>query len=198
MQEEFFEELKIYASQKRVPIIRDKSALFLQEQIKELCPKEILEIGTAIGYSACLMLSCCESAKITTVELKETSYNKALENFKKAGIENQVETFNCDALEFLQSISTSEKKYDFIFLDGPKGQYYKYLPYCKNLLNQKGVIFADNIFLQGLTYSKEPIKHKHRAMVNNMRKFVDMIENDEDLQTNIYDIEDGIAIIKKK
>lgn len=195
---ELFENLKIYALENRVPIIRDQSALFLQEQIKLKNPQTILEIGTAIGYSACLMLDSCNNAKLMTIELKEKSYKKALETFSLAGVENQVEAINGDAMDVVKSLAKEERKFDFIFLDGPKGQYVRYLPYCKKMLTKGGIIFADNVYLHGLVSSKEPIKHKHRAMVNNMRKFLFEIQNDNDFETTIFDIEDGIAIIRKK
>ncbi len=198
MNKDFLQELKNYALEKRVPIIRDKSAFFLQEQIKLAKAKNILEIGTAVGYSTCLMLEANTDANITTIELKEASYKIALEVFVGMGVENQVEACNGDAIECLKVFAQEGRKFDFIFLDGPKGQYIKYLPYCKQMLESGGIIFADNVYLHGMVLQQEPIKHKHRAMVNNLRKFLYDITHDEELETTIYELEDGIAIIKKK
>ncbi len=198
MNKEFLQELKNYAIEKRVPIIRDKSAFFLQEQIKSSNAQYILEIGTAIGYSTCLIYDINPNAKVTTIELKEQSYNTALKTFKEMGISDKIEAINGDAMIILQDLSKQNRKFDFIFLDGPKGQYYRYLPFCKQMLSKGGIIFADNVYLHGMVLQQEPIKHKHRAMVNNLRKYLYQITHDEELETTIYDLEDGIAITKKR
>lgn len=198
MNKDFLQELKNYAIEKRVPIIRDKSALFLQEQIKASHAQTILEIGTAIGYSTCLLLEANPKAKVTTIELKEASYKIALQTFEGMGVQDRVEAKNGDAMILLQEFAKEGRKFDFIFLDGPKGQYYRYLPFCKDMLTKGGVIFADNVYLHGMVLQQDPIKHKHRAMVNNLRKYLYNITHDEELETTIYDLEDGIAITKKK
>ncbi len=174
------------------PFIREKTEELLINLLKENAPKSILEIGTFLGYSASLMAEVCPQSSITTLEKNETNFIDANKNLQ--GVSN-VEIINIDAMEFLQN--NSEKKYDFIFLDGPKGQYYKYLPYLKQMLNKQGVLFVDDILYYGLVSSEEKIVHKHRSLVNNLRKFIDLIKTDSDLETNIYDFDDGVAIIKK-
>ncbi len=191
-------QLQEYAHENYVPIIRDESARFLQEQIALLKPERILEIGTAIGYSSTLMAKASPNSKITTIEINEDSYKMALETFKNNNISSKVEAILADARKVLQNFVEDNRKFDFIFLDGPKGQYINYLPLCKQLLEKGGVLFADNVFLHGWVKSTETIKHKHRAMVMNLRKYLEAITNDNQLETVIYEIEDGIAVSKKK
>ncbi len=192
---ELLENLREFAVQNHVPIIRDKSCEFLLEQIRIKNPKNILEIGTAIGYSGCLMLKNC-NGHLTTIEINENSFNKAKQTFSQADMTERVNLINDDAINVLKTLSENQK-FDFIFLDGPKGQYVRYLPYLKQMLEKEGIIFADNVYLHGLVLKEGKIHHKHRAMVNNMRAFLKQIQSDQELETNIYDVEDGIAIIKK-
>lgn len=192
------ESLIVYAKEHGVPIIRGKSGQFLQQQIRESKPQNILEIGTAIGYSGCLMLEAYEKAHLTTIEIDQNSFNKASETFAEEGFENRVTQILGDAKEILSNLVQEGQKFDFIFLDGPKGQYVKYLPLCKSLLEKGGIIFADNVYLHGLVLSKEKIAHKHRTMVTNMRKFLATVQEDDDFEVAVHAIEDGIAVIKLK
>ena len=97
----------------------------------------------------------------------------------------------------LSDLVQSSQKFDLIFLDGPKGQYIKYLPFLKQLLNEGGVIFADNVGLLGLVANQEKVNHKNRTMVRNMQSFLNEIQTDSDFNSNIYDIDDGYAVIQK-
>ena len=195
---QIFDELKNYAKANKVPIIRDESADFLLEIARKSNAKNILEIGTAIGYSGTLLLNACPNANLTTIEINEQSYKKAIKTFEEAGISEKVKAILGDAKDVLIQLIEEKKQFDFIFMDGPKGQYVNYLSDCKKLLKHGGVIFADNVFLHGLVNSNQPIKHKHRAMVTKMRKFLEVIQNDAELEVTIFNIEDGIAVLKKK
>lgn len=194
---EFIKELQERAKANFVPIIRSKSAVFLQENVKKLKPQKILEIGTAIGYSACLMLDAFPDAKITTIELNSERFNEALENFKKYGVEDKIIAINDDAINVLQKLSNDGKHFDFIFLDGPKGQYIKYLPYLDKLLVKGGVLLADNIHLFGLVEKDGKINHKHRTMVNNMRKFLSQIQGNDNYKSTFFEEEDGMILCEK-
>lgn len=174
------------------PFVRPSTEELLKELLKNTQPKSILEIGTFLGYSASLMAEICSDAKIITLEKNEQNFLDAQKNL--ATVKN-VEIVNCDALEFLEN--RQDLKFDFVFLDGPKGQYFKYLPYLKQMLSIGGILVADDILFYGLVDSQQKIEHKHRSLVNNLRKFINMIKNDVDFETKIYDFDDGVAVITK-
>ena len=175
------------------PFVRKKTEELLIETLKCLNPKKILEIGTFLGYSASVMSEICPDAEIITVEKNEKNFYDAQKNLKEY---QKISLVNADAYEFLET--NQSLKFDFVFLDGPKGQYIKYLPFLKKMLNKNGVLFADDVLFYGLVNSNEKIEHKHRALVNNLRKFLDEIRNDSDFDTTIYDFDDGVSISKKK
>ena len=183
-----------YARLNKVPIIRPQSGKLLQAECQKVAPKTILEIGTAIGYSGILMLMAC-SATLVTIEKNENMFSIAKENFAKFGFSTRVKQILADAADVLKDL---DEKFDFIFLDGPKGQYIKYLPYLEKLLNYGGVLFADDIYFHGLVKADQPISHRSRSMVNNLRLFISALENSNTLESSFLDIEDGISISKKK
>lgn len=189
------EELKKYAKENMIPIVRDKTAEVLVELCKKIKPKNILEIGTAIGYSGLLMLKCTD-ANLTTIEKNEERANLAQKNFEKYGYLNRAQLKIGDAMEEIEKLVP--QNYDLIFLDGPKGQYFRYYPFLKNVLTGGGVIFADNVDLLGLIENPQVVTHKNRAMFNNMNKFIDIVKNDKDMTTTFYHIDDGFCIIEKK
>ena len=185
-----------YAVQNNVPIIRDESLGVLLDTVKKYNPQNILEIGTAIGYSGIHMLKV-SSAKLTTVELDKTRFEVAKSNFTRFALADRVEMFNMDALKYLQDAVDGGKKFDFVFLDGPKGQYVKYLPYLDKLLVGGGIIFADNVYFRGMVQGDEVPPHKYRTIVVNLRKYLQKV-SEKPFKTQIIDIEDGIAITQKE
>lgn len=190
------EELKKYAKENMIPIVRDKTADKLVEICISIKPKHILEIGTAIGYSGILMLTSTD-ALLTTIEKNEERAEQALSNFKRFNLLDRVNLKLGDALDEIEKLYNSMQKYDLIFLDGPKGQYFRYYPFLKEMLRYEGVIFADNVDLLGLLSSPQLVTHKKRAMVNNMKKFIEIVQSDVDMETKFYHIDDGFCIIKK-
>ena len=188
---------KLYARTNFVPIIRDKSAEFLYDYVKKLSPKNILEIGTAIGYSGCIMLSACDKSMLYTVDINTKSLEVAKNTFSKFGYNDRVQINNIDALEYLKQLNNLNIKFDFVFLDGPKGQYISYLPYLTKLLSDNGIIFADNVLLDGMVESKEKIPHRKRTMVVNLRKYLEIVNN-LPYETELIRLEDGVAITKLK
>lgn len=178
------------------PIVRSESIKLLSSLIEKHKPKQILEIGTFIGYSASVMLESFSGSFVTTIEKNKENAECAVKNLKELGFEERFEVVNADASDFL--IENQNKKFDFIFLDGPKGQYVRYLPYLKNMLNEGGVLVADDILFYGLVRSQQKIDHKHRSLVNNLRKFLEVLQNDKDLETVIYDFENGMSVSVKK
>lgn len=189
------EEIANRAREGYIPIIRDNTAQALISVCKEKNPKKILEIGTAIGYSGLLMLQNCQ-AYLYTIEKDEQRLAEAEKNFKLFGQEARVKLILDDALIALEKLCKDNEKFDLIFLDGAKGQYIKYYPLIKKLLNRDGILFTDNIYMHGMVKSEGKIAHKHRSMVVNLRKYIELLKNDKDFTTDFYDIDDGYSISK--
>lgn len=189
------EEIANRARKGYIPIIRDNTAQALINVCKEKNPKKILEIGTAIGYSGLLMLQNCQ-AFLYTIEKDEQRLAEAEKNFKLFGQEARVKLILDDALIALEKLCNDNEKFDLVFLDGAKGQYIKYYPLIKKLINRDGILFTDNIYMHGMVKSEGKIAHKHRSMVVNLRKYIELLKNDKDFTTNFYDIDDGYSISK--
>ena len=132
--------LEEYALENHVPIIRPLSREILAKEVAAKNPSKILEIGTAIGFSGCLMLNSAPNSTLITIEIDEKSFEVAKQNFAEAGFTTRVNQILGDASEI---VKTLEGKFDFIFLDGPKSQYVKQLPYLVNLLSVGGVLLAE-------------------------------------------------------
>lgn len=181
-----------------MPFIRDESAKVLFEICQKEKPKNILEIGTAVGYSALLMLEGAKDAFITTIEKDNERAQQAMTNFEKNGVKERVDLIVGDAGEVLPQLEDEGKEFDLIFLDGPKGQYLRYLPHLKKMLCKGGLLVADNVLLHGWVKGEEFVKHKHRSMVVNLRKFLKCLEEDHDFDSKLLEIEDGITISRKK
>lgn len=179
-----------------IPVLLQDTAKKLASTVKLYEPIEILEIGTAIGYSGTIMLKSSKESHLTTIELDQKNFDMAKENFEKFKLTDRVTQIKGDAMSVLEELATSFKKYDFIFLDGPKGQYIKYLPIIKRLLNYGGRLFADNVLYKGLVKSKEFIPHKKRTIVVNLRKFLDSIQSDIEFDCELLETGDGIMIAK--
>ena len=189
------EQIEQEAIEAYVPIIRKEMQQFLKMLLAVKRPLRILEVGTAVGFSAILMAEydpvCC---KITTIENYEKRIPIARENFKRAGKEKQITLLEGDAEEILKEL---EGPYDFIFMDAAKGQYIHYYPLIKEILSPNGILFADNVKLLGLVEHAEKVTHKNRTMTRNMTEFINVISHDEDFKTQFYTVEDGYIIAKK-
>ena len=192
------EEFVGFARHEYCPIIRPKTEALLREVLQKEQPKHILEIGTFLGYSAAVMLETCPNAQIVTIEKNAQNAEDAKQNLKEFGGRAQV--LCCDAMDFLKENDLIKKGQclDFIFLDGAKGQYIKYLPHLKNLLRSEGFLMCDDILFYGLVQADGKIAHKHRSIVNNLRKFLDTLQADTDFETKIFEFEDGVSISRKR
>ena len=187
--------LENFARQNHIPVLLDDSAMFLSEFTRKNQYKNILEIGTAIGYSGSIMLLECKNANLTTIELNEQSFDMATNTFKLLGLSDRVTQLLGDAYEHILILHKQKQKYDLIFLDGPKGQYLRYYPYLLDMLADGGCLLADNVLLKGMVRKEGIIPHKKRAMVTKLKQFVREIETRQDLNTTIHEIGDGIAEI---
>ncbi|MBO5884804.1 MAG: O-methyltransferase [Clostridia bacterium] len=190
---EYLDKLKQISNENHIPIIKSDGLDFLVDFIQKQNPKNILEIGTAVGYSGSYMLLNTTDSKLTTIELNPTSYQTATKTFKQMELSDRVTQILGDAKEVIKTLN---QEYDFIFLDGPKGQYLAYMEDLIRLTKVGGYILADNVYFHGLVNGQEFVKHKLRSMVVNLRKFLKFIQEDERLNSKVYDIGDGISLIQ--
>lgn len=192
----FEKELRDYASEHRVPILRRDAAAFLRTLVSLKKPSRILEVGTAIGYSAILMSKSSPESHIDTVEIDADSVVLARQNIKKAGAENQIRVIAGDGNEVLAALT---KPYDMIFMDAAKGQYIHLYDDAMRLLNKDGLLVCDNCIFYGKVLDKpENAPHKHRTIVANLRAFLEKMMNDSALDASLLDVGDGMAIACKK
>lgn len=192
----FEKELRDYASEHRVPILRRDAAAFLRTLVSLKKPSRILEVGTAIGYSAILMSKSSPESHIDTVEIDADSVVLARQNIKKAGAENQIRVIAGDGNEVLAALT---KPYDMIFMDAAKGQYIHLYDDAMRLLNKDGLLVCDNCIFYGKVLDKpEDAPHKHRTIVANLRAFLEKMMNDSALDASLLDVGDGMAIACKK
>lgn len=191
--ENLIREMRTYAEEENVPIMQRDGINFLVEQIIKKDVKNILEIGTAIGYSTIIMAFIRDNIKITSVERDEKRYLKAVKNIKKAHLEDRINLIFNDALEV-----NIKDKYDLIFIDAAKAQNIKFFEKFKDNLNEKGLIITDNMNFHGLTEKEEEIKSRNlRALVRKIKNYRKYLEENTEFKTEFLNIGDGIAISKR-
>ncbi len=186
-------ELRKYAKENKVPIIQDEGLEFLRQMIILKDCKRVLEIGTAIGYSSIQMAKL--GVIVDTIEINENMYNLAKENVKKAKYEDKINIFFADALELDINLL---KKYDLIFIDAAKAQYINFFNKYKVLLNDKGIIITDNLLFHGLVLEENIESRNLRQLVNKIKKYNEWLMEQNDFDTTIYNIGDGVALSIKK
>lgn len=181
-----------YAHLNKVPIIQDEGLALLRQLVQIKSPKKILEIGTAIGFSAINMARFSDSF-ITSIEISKEMYEIALANIKEAGYQDRINVINGDAL----LVDIDENDYDMIFIDAAKGQYIKFFEKFKNNLRSGGVIVTDNLLFHGLVI--EEIESRNlRQLVKKIKNYNEWVLEQADFHSYIYEIGDGIAISVKK
>lgn len=181
-----------------VPIIRKELESFLRVELAILQPQKVLEVGTAVGYSALLMSECLpENGTITTIENYEKRIPIAKQNFKDAGKEDVITLLEGDAMDILPTLKSEE--YDFIFMDAAKGQYIHFFPQILRVMKPGAVLISDNVLQDGeLIESRYGIERRNRTIHGRMREYLYMLKNHEELITSIVPIGDGITISYKK
>lgn len=180
-----------------VPIIRKEMQSFLKVLLEMKRPKRILEVGTAVGFSALLMSEHVdEDCHITTIEKYEPRIPIAKENFKRAGKEHQITLLEGDAMEFLQKL---EGPYDFIFMDAAKGQYIHFLPDILRLLSTGGILLSDNVLQDGdIIQSRFAVERRNRTIHSRMREYLYTLTHHEQLTTSLIPLGDGVTLSVKK
>ena len=185
--------LEKYAKENNIPIMQKDGILFLKDYIKNNDIKTILEIGSAIGYSAINMALVDKNIKIITIEKDINRYKEAIKNIKLFNLENQIKIILGDAKE-----TKIDEQFDLIFIDAAKAQYISFFEKYKHNLNDNGVIITDNLNFHGLTDSNVEIKSKNlKALVKKINNYKDFLKNNPEFTTEFINIGDGISISKK-
>ncbi len=187
--------IKEKALEDHIPIIMDDTLEVISRELKEIRPSKILEIGTAVGYSAiCFSEFLAEKGIIDTIERDTERTEEARENIKKAEVEDKINILEGDAVEILPTLTG---EYDVIFIDASKGKYPFFLKEALRMLAPNGIIFADNVLYKGYVMS-DYNKHKQRTAVRNLREFITELQENSELESDILEVGDGLAIAKRK
>lgn len=191
---EELEKVKQKALENHIPIIMDETLKEIKKILEKEKPQKILEIGTAVGYSASQFIRFAPSARIDTIELDEQRAQEATQNVKKIGIEDKVNILIGNAVEILPTL---QGEYDVIFIDANKGKYPFFLQEGIRLVKNNGWIIADNILYKGYVMS-DYNKHKQRTAVRHLREYIKNAQENEALETQILEVGDGLAISRVK
>lgn len=190
---DYLNQIEQFALKTNVPVIRPQTQSFLKLLLAVKQPKEILEVGTAIGFSALLMSEYGPSGcRVTTIEKYEKRILIAKENFKKAGREDKIRLVEGDALEVLKDL---EGPFDFIFMDAAKGQYIHFLPDILRLMPVGGLLVSDNVLQDGdILESRYAVTRRDRTIHGRMREYLYTIKHHDQLRTDILPIGDGVTV----
>ncbi|RZT02641.1 O-methyltransferase [Cuneatibacter caecimuris] len=191
------EEIRREALAEDVPVIRPETGSFLKTLLLLKRPKQVLEVGTAVGYSALLMCEALEEdGRITTIEKYEKRIPKARENFRRAGRQERITLLEGDAAEILKGL---EGPFDMIFMDAAKGQYLNFLPDALRLLAPGGLMVSDNILQDGdVLESRFAVARRDRTIHSRMREYLYLLKHTKGLATSIVPIGDGVAVSVKE
>ena len=188
------EELEKYAKENRIPIMQKDGIEYLCNYIKNNNIKNILEIGSAIGYSAIKMAQIDPNIKITTIEKDKERYNIAVQNIKKFNLENRIDLILNDALNI-----DINKKYDLLFIDASKGHNIDFFNKFKNNLLGNGVIITDNLSFHGLVENEElAITKNQKGLVKKIKKYIDFLDTNREFNTKYVSVGDKISISIRK
>lgn len=188
-------QIERYAKENNVPIMMKDGIEFLLNYIKENNIKTILEVGTAIGYSAIRMALVSKDIKVTTIERDEKRFKQAISNIQKFGLESQIEVIFNDAFEV-----ELNDTYDLIFIDAAKSQYIKFFEKFKNNLNNSGTIISDNLSFHGLVENKdnEVLSKNVKGLVRKINEYIDFLKENKEFETKFYSFGDGIGVSVRK
>ena len=189
------EKIKKKAIEEHIPIIMDETLDVIEKYLNKNKPNRILEIGTAVGYSAiCFTEFLAENGVIDTIEREEERVKEAKVNIKLAEVEDKINIYEGDAVKILPMLN---QQYDVVFIDAAKGKYPFFLKEALRMINKNGIIFADNILYKGYVMS-DYNKHKQRTAVRNLREYIKEVSENPNLETEILEVGDGLAVSKIK
>lgn len=187
--------IKQKALEEHIPIIMDDTLEVIEEYLIKRKPKRILEIGTAVGYSAiCFSKYLSDDGVIDTIERDEERVKEAKINIKNMDLEDKIYIYEGDAVEILPTLN---EKYDAVFIDAAKGKYPFFLKEALRMIKPDGIIFADNILYKGYVLS-DYNKHKQRTAVRNLREYIKEVSENPNLETEILEVGDGLAVSRIK
>lgn len=196
MMEDLFREMEIYAEENHVPIIRAAARDVFLQVVKEAAPRRILEIGTAIGYSALLMADALpELESITTLELSEDRAALAQGYIDRSPYREKIDILTGDAGKMLNSL---EEKYDLVFIDAAKGQYPDYWRKIQPLLADRATVLADNVLFRGYVLGTEPVPRRFRTIAKRLREYLVLVEETTGFSTEILPDGDGLAVSRRR
>ena len=195
MNKQELDKIKQKALENHIPIIMDDTLEVVDKILKDINPTRILEIGTAVGYSAmCFSEYLAPNGKVDTIEREEERIAEARINIKNVGVEDKINIYAGDAVEILPTLN---EKYDVVFIDAAKGKYPFFLKEALRMIKPNGVILADNILYKGYVMS-DYNKHKHRTAVRNLREYINEVTENPNIETEILEVGDGLAISRIK
>ncbi len=194
--DENLKDIREYGDENQVPIIHPEVKQLLKVLVNIKKPKSVLEVGTAIGYSAMIMASSMpEDGKIYTIERNPKMIEKAEEFISEKGFDSKIEILKGEAKEILSEFNTPV---DMVFLDGAKGHYEDFLLTIMDNLNENGIIVADNVLYKGMIATDDLVVRRQKTIVKRMRSFLEYISERDDFETSIIPIGDGLSISYKK
>lgn len=192
---ELLAEIEAYGRNNKIPILLDDSLEYICNLLAKVKPRRILEIGTAIGFSAINFSKyLAEDGRIDTIEIEALRVEQALENIEKVGVSDKIRVLEGDALDILPYLT---EQYDVVFIDAAKGKYNEFFEHALRLCKTGGYIIADNVLYKGMVQSNYN-KHKQRTAVTKLRAFIEMVQHNERLDSNLLDIGDGLMVCKMK
>ena len=190
--EDYLSTMEAYAQENHVPIIEPEVAQLLKVLLKWNNPKNILEVGTAIGYSALIMaLSTSEDCQITTIERRADMVELAQENIVQTAFKDKIRIIEGDAIDILPNLNS---EYDFIFLDAAKGQYMEFFNYCIKFLKPGGMIVSDNVLFKGMVATDTLVLRRKKTIVKRLRAFLEHINNLQGYTSCVLPVGDGVAL----
>lgn len=188
---DYFKALEAYAQENHVPIIQPEVAQLMQTLIQLHRPKRVLEIGTAIGYSASIMAEYMTEGEIVSIEIRPNSHELAKANVAQMATDVKFNFLLGDAQEVLKEV---EGTFDLVFIDASKGHYQAFLALCREKVKPGSLIVSDNILYKGMIAHDPWVDRRHKTIVKRMRSFIKEIMDDETMKTSILPIGDGVAL----
>lgn len=190
------DKLEKYCNEENIPIIPHETAVFLDFMLGLIKPKNILEIGTAVGYSSILMeMNLSKNGKIKTIERNPKMHFEALKNIKEFKLEERIEVIFDDAIEVLKNL---DEKFDFIFMDSAKSKYIEFYPYCIKNLNINGILMVDDVFQGGTVFDDiTTIPRRNRNIHKGLNEFLEFIQNDDSVKSTLLPLGDGLLMVQK-
>lgn len=191
-------QLEERAKKDKVPIMDPISIHFLMQLIRIKKPDKILEIGTAIGYSALRMVEAYPKTSIVTIERDKNRYHQAVQNIKNQNRQNNIHVIYGDALEKISDLADEDQVFDLIFIDATKEFYKHFFELSSELLTNNGLIISDNVLFKGYIANPNNMNKRYKRMVKNIQEYNDWLIEHPNFVTSIVPIGDGVAISFKK